>query len=378
MASKSANRNFSLLIKPASADCNLRCEYCFYLDRSSLYPETNKHRMSDEVLETLIRSYLNTRQAAYSFGWQGGEPTLMGLPFFQKVTELQEKYGRKGSIISNGLQTNATLIDDEMARYLARYKFLVGVSLDGPEDIHNRYRKKAGGGGTYNSVVKGLETLKRNNVEFNVLVLVTAANVEKPQAVYNHLTELGIFYHQYIPCVEFDEHGKPLPWTISGEQWGTFLTTIFNVWQSRGDVRKISIRNFDAVLQLLVTKQVVMCTMGRNCTQYFVVEHNGDIYPCDFFVQKDLFLGNISTSSWNELKTNRIYKSFGRKKSEMNPLCSDCDYLRFCAGDCLKHRIYPGSDHKQLSWLCEGWKRFYRDTLPEFNNLAELIRSERK
>jgi len=375
LPSKSSAREFSLLIKPASADCNLRCDYCFYLDRASLYPEEKVHRMNDEVLEKMVRSFLGLRQNGYSFGWQGGEPALMGLNFFKKVTEFQERYGRRGAVISNGLQTNGTLITDEMARHFARYKFLVGISLDGPKDLHNQFRKKQDAGGSYDDVIRGIETLKRNNVEFNVLVLVSSANVEKPGAVYNHLTDMGIAYHQYIPCVEFDEQGNPLPWTITGEQWGNFLTNIFHLWHSRNDIRKVSIRNFDAVLQLLVNKQIVMCTMGRNCSSYFVVEYNGDVYPCDFFVQKDLYLGNILSNSWEELRSNRTYRNFGRKKSETHRLCRECPYLSFCAGDCLKHRISPISDHKTLSRLCEGWKMFYRDTLPLFKSLASMMRS---
>jgi len=238
---------FSLLIKPASADCNLRCEYCFYLDRSELYPETKKHRMSQEVLERMISSYMALPQQQYTFGWQGGEPTLMGVEFFREAVRLQKKHGRMGAIVANGLQTNATLIDDEFAAHLAKYNFLVGVSIDGPEELHNTYRKNAGGGGSHADVMRGVESLKRNNAEFNVLVLVNKANVRQARRVYRYLCENGIFHHQYIPCVEFDENGELLPFAINGGEWGDFLCELYDLWLP-DDTRRVSIRYFDALL----------------------------------------------------------------------------------------------------------------------------------
>jgi uncharacterized protein len=376
MAKNQKEKPFSLLVKPASADCNLNCTYCFYLDKSSLYPETPKHRMSDEVLETMIAGYMRTLQPAYSFGWQGGEPTLMGLEFFQKAVSFQQKYGRPRAVVANGLQTNATLIDDAMADLFARYKFLLGVSLDGPEELHNVYRKNKQGAGTHDRVLRGLSILKKHNVEFNILVLVSSANVEHPEKVYQYLCDHGFYYHQYIPCVEFDEQGKPLPWTITGEQWGRFLNSIYDQW-SDGDIRKVSVRHFDAVLQYLVNNQYIMCTMGRNCRQYFVVEHNGDVYPCDFFVERDLKLGNIMHESWKKFASSKRYRDFGRQKAMFNPRCRECPYVKFCAGDCLKHRLPLDGDPKTLSWLCEGWYRFYEHSLSGLKRIAAEISSGR-
>ena len=190
------NRPFSLLIKPASADCNQRCAYCFYLDRASLYPDASRHRMTDDVLERLISSYLATDQPTYVFGWQGGEPALMGLDFFRRVTALQSKYGRNGSVVANGLQTNATLLEDEFCAHLGKFNFLVGVSLDGPADVHDRYRKYGDGRGTHADVLRGLETLRRHEVEFNILTLVSAANVKRGAEIYRYLRDLGVAYHQ--------------------------------------------------------------------------------------------------------------------------------------------------------------------------------------
>ena len=372
-----ATRPFSLLVKPASADCNLRCAYCFYLDHSSLYPETNRHRMSDEVLERLIKSYMGTDQPNYSFGWQGGEPTLMGVDFFEKVVSLQKKYGKPGALVSNGLQTNVTMIDDEFAQHLAEYKFLVGASIDGPDHIHNTYRLNAAGSGSHDAVMKGVQALNRHNVEYNALILVSTANVEHPEEVYDYLLDMGIHYHQYIPCVEFDDRGNPLPYTITSAQWSNFLNRIYDRWVGT-DTRKVSIRDFDALLQLLVNGTYSMCVHGGYCASYFVVEYNGDIYPCDFYVEKAKRLGSIMTDSWSKLKNSSRYRGFAEQKADWNDKCAACKYLRYCSGDCLKQRFYGTQDPKNLSWLCEGWEQFYSHTLSGFEKLAVSILNEQE
>ena len=195
MSETSAPREFSLLIKPASADCNLACTYCFYLPKAGLYPQSKRHRMSDAVLQRLICSYMNTEQSTYSFGWQGGEPTLMGVEFFRKVVQLQSRHGHAGAMVANGLQTNATLITDDFARLLAEYHFLVGVSLDGPEPIHNTHRKTRSGEGSYRQVMRGIESLQKHGVEFNILVAVNACNVGKAAEIYRFLLDMGIAGH---------------------------------------------------------------------------------------------------------------------------------------------------------------------------------------
>lgn len=367
---------FSLLVKPASADCNLACEYCFYLDHSSLYPETRRHRMSGEVLERMISTFMATDQPQYAFGWQGGEPTLCGVDFFRKVTDLQQKYGRRGVSVANGLQTNATLIDDEFARHLARYNFLVGVSLDGPADVHNRYRKTPAGRGSHARVLAGIRRLAKRGVEFNILTLVSAANVTRPREVYRYLKDSGFMYHQYIPCTEFDEAGRLLDFAITGDEWGEFLCGVFDEWIA-GDARRVSVRLFDEILAYYVNGQATVCRMGSDCRRYFVVEYNGDVYPCDFFVEPDLRLGNVLSDSWEDLQASPVYERFGRSKAAVNPLCTECEYLDVCAGDCLKHRFHGNRDPRSLSWLCPGWKRFYAHALPRLKEIADKIRLER-
>jgi uncharacterized protein len=373
------HRQFSLLIKPASADCNLACTYCFYLPKASLYPDSSRHRMSDSTLKRLISTYMATQQDTYSFGWQGGEPTLLGVEFFRKVVEQQSRFGRPGSIVANGLQTNATMITGELAELLGEYHFLVGVSLDGPEEIHNTYRKNRNGTGSYKRVIEGIELLRKHHVEFNVLVAVNAANVPMARRIYTFLLDLGVHYHQYIPIVEFDEAGRPLPFSIDGPRWGGFLNSLFEAWYP--DAGRVSIRLFDGILTYLVEGSRILCTMGEDCRQYFLVEHNGDVYPCDFFATPELRLGNITEADWGGLLASRRYEAFGRQKSDWNDDCESCPYLELCMGDCLKHRFYGApevrTDPARLSWLCSGWKLFYESCLPGFRRIARRIQRQR-
>ncbi len=363
------NPFFSLLVKPTSAECNFACDYCFYLGKAELY--TGTRSMNDEVLESMIRSYFATEQPVYGFCWQGGEPALMGRGFFERVTTLQEKFAPPGSVVSNSIQTNGSLITPELARHLKKYRFLAGVSVDGSEEFHDRYRKTRGGQGTYKQVIRGLENLLSAGVETNALVLVSSANAGNPGEVFRHLvSDLAFRYLQFIPCVETDGAGAPLPWSISGESWGAFLCALFDEWQSKW-TRKVSIRNFDALLHLLVGGHVVSCNHGRECGGYFVVEHNGDVYPCDFFVDPELKLGNCTRDSWSSMSSSARYKEFQRRKNPVGGECARCAYLRFCRGDCVKFRR-PENGYR-TSTLCPGWKMFYHHALPAFMHLAERI-----
>ncbi|MFX0047913.1 MAG: anaerobic sulfatase maturase [Candidatus Hermodarchaeota archaeon] len=365
---------FSLLIKPASADCNLRCKYCFYIDH--LENQESAPRMSEETLENMIKSYMSTNQnKQYSFGWQGGEPTIMGLKFFQKAVELQMKYAPPGSSISNGLQTNGTLITDNLAKFLGEYKFLLGVSLDGPKEIHDHYRTTINMNPTHDRVMKGIGFLRKHNIEFNILTLVHNVNVKKAKEIYNYLRDNQFYFHQYIPCVEFDEKGSLKPYSITGKEWGLFLTEIFNEWVKR-DVNKVSIRLFDSVMEYLVFGRYNVCYMQDSCIQYFVVEHDGGVYPCDFFVRNNLLLGNINRDSWEELLNSQTYQVFGSQKSNWNEKCNLCPYLSLCHGDCQKFRYGALSTAKKLSSLCQGWKIFYTKTLPRFKTIADNIKKE--
>jgi uncharacterized protein len=374
----SPNKPFSLLVKPASADCNLRCEYCFYLDHMGFYAETKRPRMSEDVLETMIRSYMQTRQPQYSFGWQGGEPTLMGADFFRKAIALQKQYGRSGVTVGNGVQTNGVAITDELAKVFGENRFLAGVSLDGPPEIHDRYRVKVSNAGSHADVMRGIEKLKTHGVEFNILILVNNLNVKKPREIYQYMCDHGFLFQQYISCVETNENREVLPFSVQPGEWGEFLCELFDEWYQH-DTRRVSIRLFDAILSMMVDGVPTVCHFGRDCRQYFVVEHNGDVYPCDFFVEKSLRLGNVQTDSWYALQQSPVYTAFGQKKCQWNELCDECDYLWLCGGDCLKHRFCNNNGTPtRMSHLCEGWKMFYEHTLPRFRTLAKQVVDERE
>lgn len=332
--------------------------------------------MDRKVLEKLVSSYLATTQPAYAFAWQGGEPLLMGLEFFQLATQLQSRYGRHGAVVQNSLQTNGLLVTDALAEHFCRYRFLLGVSLDGPESLHNIYRVSAAGAGSFEAVWRGIECLRRHGVDFNILTLVTSANARQGPEVYGYLRDQGFRFQQYIPCVETDERGEPRPYSVSGEAWGEFLCAVYDQWLKH-DVRKVSVRLFDSILNLLVDGRYTDCTMQKACDTYFVVEHNGEIFPCDFNVAAQWRLGNISGTSWNELLAGQRYQQFARQKSVWNEACSVCQWRRLCAGDCLKHRAEPLDNSRALSRLCNGWKLFYAHAYAGFQRLAEDIRQER-
>ncbi len=368
---------FSLLIKPASADCNLRCGYCFYLGRSELYPQTAVHRMSEEVLERLVKTYLATPQPVYAFVWQGGEPLLMGSPFYERVTDLQMAYARRGADISNAIQTNGMLLTDRLARQFRACRFLTGVSLDGPERLHDAARRDSGGHGSHQSVLEGLECLKKNRAEYNVLTLVSRHNAAFPVEVYDYLVnDIGAKFLQFIECVELDGQGRAAPYCITADEWGSFLCAVFDRWYEN-DTRTISVRLFDTIIAKLVTGRDICCTAGLDCRQYFVVEHNGDVYPCDFHVLPELKLGNVLTHTWEEMAASETFKAFGARKCQTHAACGACPYFTFCAGDCPKNRVgHSSGPAAALSYLCAGWKRFYAHALPRLEELAQTVRNE--
>lgn len=360
-------KQFSLLIKPASSDCNSNCIYCFY--RGLPLYKGRPTRMSFDVLSVLIKKYLATSQMQYIFSWQGGEPLLMGLDFYKGVINLQKNFAKPNSIIGNGIQTNGYLIDDETAEFFSQASFLVGISIDGPEELHNKFRIILDGSNAFNKVLSSIKILQKHNVEFNTLTVVTSAHTGKAKDVYRFLRDTGSYYHQYIPCVEYNKNGEKMPWTIEARQWGRFLCDIFEMWL--GEQTKTSIRLFDSIINVLLGRQPGICQMEKNCCQYFVVEHNGDIFPCDFFVRDYTFLGNIMNDDWQIFLDSAKYKNFGAQKTMWHSDCNRCEYLKFCAGDCQKHRL---PNHKYIrgkSVLCEGWKMFYKECLGEFKKIIK-------
>lgn len=355
--------SYSLLIKPVSGDCNLRCAYCFYLPKRELFPADGR-RMSKTALETVIRRYLAEPLPLHQFGWQGGEPTLAGRAFFELAVKLQRQYGGNRAI-SNALQTNGTLLDDGWGRFLAAHRFLVGLSLDGPARLHNRFRKSGNGNGSHAEVMRGLAILKRHRVETNILTLVSAANAASPVEIYRYLGDQGMRFQQYIDCVEFDSNGRRQPYALAPGQWGEFLCRLFDEWYPR-DCGRISIRLFDSIISRLATGIPTVCPMNSDCRNYFVVECNGDLFPCDFFVRPELRLGNIQETGFAALFRSPSHAAFGRRKEPHNPHCPSCRFLPLCLGDCPKNRLPDGR-----SALCEDWQLFYSHTIGRFELLAE-------
>lgn len=367
-------KEFSLLIKPASFDCNLRCKYCFYLRKEELFG-TCTHRMSDEILEKMVSSFIALDIRNHIFSWQGGEPTMMGVDFFKKALDLMQKYGN-GKNVTNTLQTNGILLNDAWAKVLHDYNFLIGLSLDGPAIIHNENRFDAAGKGTHHKVIDAMKLLERNKVEFNILTLVNQANVKRPAEVYRYLKNLGVKYHQYIECVEFTPSGELAPFAISGVEWGKFICQIFDEWYKH-DRYTVSVRLFDTILTKLVDRQAIACNVARDCRQYLVVEYNGDVYPCDFFVEPRFKLGNIMEYSWKEMLDSPLYEKFGMRKCAADEHCSECQWLGLCAGCCPKNRPDHKQDAKAVSELCAGWKMFYSHTIKRFKSMASEIKQKR-
>lgn len=362
---------FTLLIKPAGSDCNLDCKYCFYKNRA---PEigTGKQRMSDEVLEKLTKDYLQLGFPRVCFAWQGGEPMLMGLDFYKRAVELQEKYKSDGQWIDNGLQTNAVLIDDEWAQFLHDNNFLVGISLDGPKEYHDYYRVDHAGGGSFDKVIRAIENCKKHKVEFNILILLNNKNVEHPDEVFDFCIEQGTKFLQFIPCIEAEAGGKIADFSITPAQYGEFMCRIFDRWCEYGP-EKLSIRDFDSVLSFCLNGQHTLCTFSKQCSQYIVIEHSGDVFPCDFFVEPKWLLGNIFETPIGELAGSEKKKAFAREKQNLCNKCLLCSYLNLCRGGCMKDKIAFEGQSGQLSYLCEGYKRFFDYALPKFMQIAATI-----
>ena len=367
---------FTLLIKPSGSDCNVDCHYCFYKNRA---PEVGRgrQRMSDEVLEKLVKDYMQLRFALAGFAWQGGEPTLMGLDFYKKVVELQKKYGVDGQEVGNSLQTNAILLDEKWCRFLRENKVLVGVSIDGPKEFHDYYRLDYSGAGTFDRVVRAIENCKKYKVEFNTLTLLNAGNAGHPDEVFDFLLGLGVRFLQFIPCVEVDPAtGEIADFSVTPEQLGEFWCRIFDRWCEYGP-QKLSIRDFDSILSYCVMGKHTICTFDKQCSQYIVIEHNGDAFCCDFFVEPKWRLGNIFETPIEELAASSKKRDFARKKQNLCNKCLVCRHLAICRGGCMKDRApFDKENYGRESYFCEAYKRFFDYSMPRFMQIAATINAD--
>lgn len=365
----------SVLIKPVSGDCNLACEYCFYHDRpTDPYPGQTRRRMKDGVLRSLVRQMMETAGPEVSFGWQGGEPTLAGLAFFQRAVAYQQRYGSNGQVVGNGIQTNGWLIDDRWAAFFRRYNFLVGISLDGPPGLHDRYRRTPSGGPTHYRVMRAIEALERRGVDFNILTVVNAQTVEQPAEVYDYFVAHGFRYLQFIPCVEVDQNsGQITDFSVKPKQYGHFLCELFDRWYQGGHPQ-VSERTFDAVLLAYMGMEPQMCVFQPQCGGYVVIEHNGDVYPCDFFVREELKLGNILERPLAEIATVPRARAFGSAKSGHSE-CRSCKWQFICHGGCQRTRDITGHEGKQ--YLCGAYKEFFAYSEKRFLHLRNRLLAER-
>jgi uncharacterized protein len=386
---------FHVMAKPTGPICNLDCKYCFYLEKENLYPGTSQWAMADEVLEHYIQQYIEANPTnSVEFVWQGGEPTLLGVPFYRKVIALQQKYSC-GKAIHNALQTNGTLIDDEWGSFLHENNFLVGISIDGPRELHDFYRVDKGGAPTFDRVLRGIAKLKEHEVEFNTLTVVNRRNSAHPLEVYSFLKQIGSGFMQFIPIVErrtsastpdglvliqpsFAGPAEVTDWSVEPLAYGQFLARIFDQWV-REDVGRYFVQHFDVALENWLGLDASLCVFRRNCGSALALEHTGDLYSCDHFVYPENQLGNILERSIAEMVASPQQSKFGQDKSATLPrMCRECNVRFACHGECPKHRFLKTPDGEPgLNYLCAGYKYFFEHIDPFMQFMAEELSAGR-
>ncbi len=379
MPDSSPLRAFNVLAKPCGPVCNLGCAYCYYLAKEQYYPASG-FRMSPELLEEYTRQYIAAQQVPeVVFGWQGGEPTLMGLDFFRLAVELQAKYRRPGMRITNALQTNGTTLTDEWCRFFREHNFLIGLSLDGPAEVHDAYRRDKAGRPVFARVMAGLLLLQKHNVEYNILATVHAANAPHPLEVYRFLRdEAGAQFLQFIPIVELDEAGRVTERSVDGPQYGRFLSEMFDEWVRR-DVGQVFVQIFDVALAAWSGRRPGLCLFEETCGSSVVMEHNGDVYACDHFVFPSHLLGNMLETPLVDLVGSERQRRFGLDKRDALPRrCRECPVLFVCHGGCPKNRLlHTPEGEPGLNYLCEGYRAFFGHIDGPMRRMAALLRAGR-
>ncbi len=368
-------RAFHVMTKPRGAICNLDCKYCYFLSKEQLYPNSS-FRMSETLLEAYIRQYITVQHMPeVTFAWQGGEPTLMGLDFFKQAVRYQQKHKPKGMQVFNALQTNAVTLDDDWCAFFAENNFLIGVSIDGPKHLHDAYRVDKGGAPTFDRVMAGVDLLKKHNVEFNILTTVHAANADHPLEIYHFIRdEVPAQFMQFIPIVERDndtgyqEGSTVTDRSVTAEQYGQFLTVIFDEWVRR-DVSRVYVQIFDVALAAWTGHNPGLCIFEETCGTALAMEHNGDVYSCDHYVEPKYKLGNIMDVPLSDIVMMDEQRDFGLAKRDTLPeYCRTCEVRFVCNGGCPKNRFITTPDGEPgLNYLCAGYKAF-------FNHIAEPMR----
>lgn len=388
------------MTKPVGPICNLDCTYCFYLEKEKLFGRTEKFRMSDALLDKYIREYIESQSGPeISFAWQGGEPTLLGVDFFRKVVALQNEYS-DGRPISNAFQTNGTLLDDEWGQFLAESRFLVGLSVDGPAELHDIYRVDKRQKPTFDRVMRGLEFLQKHKVEYNTLTVVNRKNSKHPLKVYRFLKSIGSTYLQFIPLVERkpneaakdwgldlaappdaesdDEHALVTSWSVTPVGYGDFLIKIFNQWVKE-DVGQIFVQLYDVALGNWMGLGSGLCVFAEKCGRALALEHNGDLYSCDHFVYPKYKLGNLMNQSLGAMVDSDQQRKFGSDKLDTLPrYCRECPVRFACNGECPKHRFIKTPDGEPgLNYLCAGYKKFFTHIDPYMRVMSDLLNNRR-
>jgi uncharacterized protein len=402
-----ASREFQVFVKPISAVCNLNCHYCYYLEKAQLYPKGESFRMPDIILEEYIVQHIEAYpEEVIRFSWHGGEPTVLGLDYFRKIVALQRKHTPSDKSIMNGMQTNGTLLDEEWCRFLSDESFAVGISLDGPKEMHDRYRLTKDQKSTFEDTMRGYGLLRKHGVNCDILCVVNAHNVQHPTEVYRFFKEIEAPYVSFLPMVEKQlksERGvsfKDVPTkekkgvnpdkipietergvsqdTMTAKAWGDFLCTIFDEWVEQ-DVGLIKVQIFEEATRTAFDQEHSLCIFRPICGDIPVVEHNGDFYSCDHFVNEDHRLGNIMETPLVELLESQSQREFGRAKLDTLPrYCLDCEVRNMCNGECPKNRFIQTSDGEfGLNYLCEGYKRFFNHCQPFVREVAKQWRLQK-
>ncbi len=376
---------FHVMTKPRGPICNLNCAYCYYLPKENLYPGSD-FRMSDEVLESFTRQYIESQHVPeVTFGWQGGEPLLMGLDFFKRAVELQEQYRHPGTRIINTLQTNGTLLDDAWGEFFHEHNFLVGLSFDGPKAMHDAYRRDKGNAPSFDRVWRGLNVLQRHQVEFNILTTVHAANAPHPREVYQFFRdEAKINFIQFIPIVRrdnetgFQKGTQVTSSSVAAQQYGDFLIGVFDEWV-RHDVGQVYVQIFDVALAVWFGQRAGLCVFEPTCGLGLAMEHNGDLYACDHYVEPDYWRGNIMETPLIEMVGSDAQRAFGLAKRDALPqACRDCEVRFVCNGGCPKNRILTTRDGEPgLNYLCAGYKAFFKHIDHPMQLMVEELKAKR-
>ena len=377
---KSLLREFQVFTKPVGSACNLACSYCYYLCKKNLYPENEHFKMDDDILEKYIIQLIEaTTDQTITFSWHGGEPLLAGLEFFRKVIKLQHKHQPAGSKIVNGIQTNGTLIDGEWCRFLAKEGFIVGISIDGPGNFHNNYRRTREDGPSLQQVIRGYKLLQKHGVIPEILCVVNAGNVRYPLVIYDYFKQIGAEYITFLPLV-VKQSGSPKSVSsisVPSEEFGVFLSAIFDEWVEK-DIGRIKVQIFEETARTAFNQDHTLCIFKVNCGGVPVVEHTGDFYSCDHYVDKEHLLGNIRNHSLSDYLDSEKQKSFGQAKSLALPLyCTVCEFLQMCNGECPKNRFITSPDgEKGLNYLCSGYKYFFNHCRPFVEAISAAWKSQ--